>query len=80
MGRARIPAFGGEPALPHCEAWGWSEAADILSEAARLQWLYSSGILTPEVLAVAKAQGYVWLVMEWLSGENAVDSPEGLGH
>jgi aminoglycoside 3'-phosphotransferase-2 len=50
------------------------EATDLFSEAARLQWLDSSGVLAPEVFAVAEAQGYVWLVMECLPGENAVDS------
>jgi aminoglycoside 3'-phosphotransferase-2 len=50
------------------------EAAALFSEAARLRWLCSSGVLAPEVLAVAEAQGYVWLIMECLPGENAVDS------
>jgi aminoglycoside 3'-phosphotransferase-2 len=51
-----------------------AEAAALFSEAARLRWLCSSGVLAPEVIAVAEAQGYVWLVMECLPGENAVDS------
>ena len=50
------------------------EAADLFSEAARLRWLHPTGILTPQVNAVAEAEGYVWLVLQCLPGENAAFS------
>jgi aminoglycoside 3'-phosphotransferase II len=54
------------------------KAADLLAEAARLKWLRGMGILAPQVVHLAEAHGYCWLVVDCLPGEDAArscDSP-----
>jgi aminoglycoside 3'-phosphotransferase II len=47
------------------------KAADLRAEAARLKWLKGLGIPAPQVIRLAEARGYSWLVLECLPGENA---------
>jgi aminoglycoside 3'-phosphotransferase II len=51
-----------------------TKALDLLAEAARLKWLKGVGILAPRVLHLAEADGYFWLVVECLPGEDAARS------
>jgi aminoglycoside 3'-phosphotransferase II len=49
-------------------------AAHLLAEADRLKWAKGVGIRAPQVMHLTETDGYFWLVMECLPGENAAIS------
>jgi aminoglycoside 3'-phosphotransferase II len=51
-----------------------ANAGHLLGEADRLKWTTDVGIRAPQVVHVAEAYGYFWLVMECLPGKDAAAS------